>query len=57
MMPATFLAELEKKIPIAAGFWLKGTDRDDWTFYVTSPRFEDEDWRTAYEEVLRASAP
>lgn len=49
---ATLLAELEKSIPVAAGFWLKGTDQDSWKFYVTSHRFEDEDGREARGEAL-----
>ena len=53
---AMFLAELEKKMPVAAGFWLKGTDRDYWKFYVVADRFEGEDRLAAYEEVSRVTA-
>jgi hypothetical protein len=52
----TFLAAVERTIPVAAGFWLKAADRDDWTFYLASDRFEGEDWRAAYEEVSRVEA-
>jgi hypothetical protein len=53
---ATFLAELDKKMPVATGFWLKGTDRDYWKFYVVADRFEGDDRRAAYEEVSRVTA-
>jgi hypothetical protein len=52
---ARFLAELEKRIPVTAGFWLRGTDRDSWTFYVTSDRFGGEDEREARGEALRVA--
>jgi hypothetical protein len=52
---AAFLAELEKSIPVPAGFWLKGADQDSWTFYVTSDRFEGEDEREARGEALRVA--
>ncbi len=52
---AALLAELEKRIPVAAGFWLKSADPESWTFYVTSDRFEGEDERAARGEAVRVA--
>jgi hypothetical protein len=51
----TFLAELERTIPVAAAFWLKITDQDSLGFYVASDRFEDDNQGVARGEALRVA--
>ncbi len=50
---AKFLEELERKIPVAAAFWLKTPEEDSRYLYVVSDRLDDKGLDVAYGEVLR----
>jgi hypothetical protein len=50
---AAFLAEFEKKFPVAAAFWLKAREDTPWYLYVASDQFAGENRTKAYEEMHR----
>jgi hypothetical protein len=52
---ARFLAEVEKKIPVIAAFWLKASEEGWWYFYVASDEFNDKSFDEGYAEVLRVA--
>jgi hypothetical protein len=53
---ARFLAEFEKKIPVAAAFWLRTNDEEWWYLYVASEEFDDKRLDVGYGEVVRLAA-
>jgi hypothetical protein len=49
---AKFLGELERKIPVAAAFWLKAPEESRYLYVVWDP-LDDKDLDVAYGEVLQ----
>jgi hypothetical protein len=47
-----FIRDFNDQIPIAAAFWVKPTDADNWFLYIASPEICDENLRERYGEVL-----
>lgn len=53
---ATFLREFEKYAPVDVAFWYRSDDDTSPALWVASPRFNDENFRPVYGEVVRIAA-
>ena len=51
---AKFLAELDKRLPVKAAFWLKKAEGGRWYLYVISEHVDEAHRRASYGEVVEA---
>lgn len=50
---AKLAAEFENYKPLAAVFWIKGTEDGEWLLYLASDQIDDTNFHLAYGEVAR----